>query len=168
MYQTYIGDGENLRVDACPRIEPLERPMKSIAMESAATPALTERAGQARQSCPRREKPRPIQWGALYIILVVSVGLCAGGSRLVAAFGHPALIEYGVALAILGLLGAWIRKGRSAALSHAHVRSEGPFSVIHVAFSATSEGSSQGTRVALSEAEHRDSASRPVTQAFHR
>jgi hypothetical protein len=141
--------------------------MKSMAMESVATPALTERAGQARQSCPRREKARPIQWGALYIILMVSVGLCAGGSRLVAAFGHPALIEYGVALAILGLLGAWIRKSRSA-LSHAHVRSEGPFSVIHVAFSAAAESSSEGTRVALSEAEHRDSAFRPATQASHR
>jgi hypothetical protein len=145
--------------------------MKSMVIESAATPALTERAGQARHAFPGRENARPFQWGALYIILMVSVGLCAGGSRLVAAFGHPALIQYGVALAILGLLGAWIRKGRSA-LSHetsgAHVRSEGPFSVIHVAFSAASEGSSQGTRVPLSEAEHPVSASRQATQAFHR
>jgi hypothetical protein len=141
--------------------------MKSMAMESVATPALTERAGQARQSCSPREKASPIRWGALHIILMVSAGLCVGGSYVVAAFGHPALIQYGVALAILGLLGAWIRKSRSA-LSRAHVRSEGPFSVIHVAFSATSEGSSQGARVALSGAEHRDSASRPATQAFHR
>jgi hypothetical protein len=145
--------------------------MKSMAMESAAAPALAERAGQARQSCPPREKARPIQWGALYIILMVSVGLCAGGSRLVAAFGHPALIQYGVALAILALLGAWIRKSRSA-LSHetpgAHVHPEGPFSVIHVAFSAASEGSSQGTSVPLSETEHRDSAFQPATQASHR
>ena len=77
--------------------------MKSAVIESVATPIPGERAAHTPRLREQQATPRP-RWGALYAILLASVGLCVGGSRLVAAVGNSALIQYGVALAILGLL----------------------------------------------------------------
>jgi hypothetical protein len=143
--------------------------MKSAVIESVATPNLSEYATHARRTRDHRERPGLISWGALYAIFLASVGLCAGGSRLVAAVGHSALIEYGVALAILGLLAAWVRRSRLALSSQeVQPRAVQPFSIIHVPFSPQSTRSGQRALAVPSDTEHDIAAVRPATKASHR
>ena len=117
-------------------LSPWRDTMESAVIESVATPTVTECPGLTRPRLEDRDKPRPAPWGALYIILLASVGLCVGGSRLAAAIGHSALIQYSVALTILGLLAVWVRRSRTVLSSRrAQTRFGQPFSVIHVPFS---------------------------------
>lgn len=112
--------------------------MESAVIESitTTTPTVTECPELTRPHLQDREKPKPAPWGALYIILLASVGLCVGGSRLAGAIGHSTLIQYGVALTILGLLAVWVRRSRTVLSSlRAQTRFGQPFSVIHVPFS---------------------------------
>lgn len=115
--------------------------MKAAVVDPVAAPAWSGPADLARRSSEDRKTPRRVRWGALYAILLASVGLCVGGSRLVAAVGHAPLVQYGVALLVLGLLAAWVR-GNRAALSSEKTRlcPEQPFSVIHVPLSPRPAG----------------------------
>lgn len=131
--------------------------MKSAVIASVVTPILGERAAYTQRRREQQAKPQP-RWGALYAILLASVALCVGGSRLVTAVGHAALIQYGVVLAILGLLVAWVRTNRSTVCSEipgVRARSRQPFSVIHVSFLPGSVASSQRTLAALPDMERR-------------
>lgn len=110
--------------------------MESAVIESVATPSVTECPELTRPRLQGREKPRRASWGTLYVILLACVGLCVGGSRLAGAIGHSTLVQYGVALTILGLLALWVRKSRTALSSRPAQGSYGqPFSIIHVPFS---------------------------------
>jgi hypothetical protein len=145
--------------------------MKSTVIESVAALAAGESAGQSEVS---REDPatRPrTHWGALYAMLLASVGLCIGGGRLAAAVGHSTVIQYGVALAILGLFAAWVRSNRpalSSDVSEAHAQSRQPFSVIHVAFSPNRVGSDQHAFSAPPGASNGAGPIRPVARAPQR
>jgi hypothetical protein len=144
--------------------------MKSAVIESVATPILGERVAHTPRRREQKATPR-LRWGALYAILLTSVGLCVGGSRLVAAVGHSALIQYGVALAILGLLVAWVRSNRpalSSDLPGVQARLRQPFSVIHVAFSPEAVGSSHGAFTAPPDAANLRAAVRPAAKASQR
>lgn len=143
--------------------------MESAVIESVAIPTVNDCAEPTGPRVQDREKPRPVPWGALYTILLASVGLCVGGSRLAAAIGHSALIQYGVALAILGLLAAWVRRSRSALSSQeVQPRVGRPFSIIHVPFSPQSARSAQRALAVLSDTKHHIAAVRPATKASHR
>ena len=143
--------------------------MKSAVIESVATPTVTECPELTRPRLQDREKPRPVPWGALYTILLASVGLCVGGSRLAGAIGHSTLIQYGVALTILGLLAVWVRRSRTALSSQeAQPRVGQPFSIIHVPFSPQSARSGQRALAVLSDTEHHIAAVRPAPKASHR
>lgn len=145
--------------------------MKSAVIESVATPIPGERAAHTPRLREQQATPRTTRWGALYAILLASVGLCVGGSRLVAAVGHSALIQYGVALAILGLLVAWVRINRptlSSDLPGVQARSRQPFSVIHVVFSPEAVGSSHGAFTAPPDAANLRAAVRPAAKASQR
>jgi ABC-type Na+ efflux pump permease subunit len=125
--------------------------MKFTGIQSVPTLAAAQSAGRTQFQREDRVTPRRLGWAALYAILLASVGLCVGASRLAAIVGHPALFQYGAAVAILGLLVAWVRSSR-AALSPdtpgARVRSGQPFSVLHVAFSRKATGSGQPSATA--------------------
>jgi len=153
-----------------PRMKILGGSMKSAVIESVATPILGERAAHTPRRREQQATPRP-RWGALYAVLLASVGLCVGGSRLVATVGHSALIQYGVALAILGLLVAWVRINRralSSDLPGVQARSRQPFSVIHVAFRPEAVGSHHGAFTAPPDTVNFGAAIRPAAKASRR
>lgn len=142
--------------------------MKSTASESIVTLTAGKSAGLAAPSREDHPTPRRAHWGALYAILLASVGLCMGGSRLVTAVGHSAWIQYGVALAIIGLLVAWVRSNRSSLSSDVpgpYAQPRQPFSVIHVAFSPNTVGSGQCAPRVRPGASNAAGPTRPVTEA---
>ncbi len=145
--------------------------MEFTTIESAVTPTVRERVEHTRQSHEDRERPKLTRWGVLYGILAASVGLCVGGSRLAAVIGHPVLVQYGVALAILGLLVAWVR-GNRAALSPAtpgtHPRIRHPFSIVHVAFSPRAADPDPRAFGAPRDGADRGVGVRPTATAPHR
>jgi hypothetical protein len=142
--------------------------MKSAVIEPGVVPKTSRPVVDAPRPREDRAGQRPVRWGALYTVLPASVALGWTGSRLVAAVGHAALIEYGVALAILGLLAAWVRAHRRALSSPgAQARFERPFAVLHVPFMGKSARAGQGALGASSNAERQIGAGRPAATAFH-
>lgn len=145
--------------------------MTPTAIASVAAPTAGESAGQTEFSREHPATARRPHWGALYAILPASVGLCVGGGWLAAAVGHSAVIQYGVALAILGLLAAWVRSARQAASSEvpgAEAQPRQPFSVIHVAFSPDTAGSGQRTCTASPGGSNGAGRIQPVARASQR
>ncbi len=111
--------------------------MQSATITPITTPTTSQPSGHVGPIHEDRRPRRP-RWGALYAILLAGVALCIGGSLAVSTVGSPAVLQYGVALLIVGLLGAWIRNSRAALSTGARETqsgSEQPFSIIHVAFS---------------------------------
>ena len=145
--------------------------MKSAAIESIATRTAGEYARPVRLS---REDPatrRHTRWGTLYAILLMGVGLCVVGSRIVSVVGHPAVLEYGVVLAILGLLVAWVRSNRASLSTDKPGTlspSEQPFSVIHVAFLPETIGSGHRVLTEPPEPVQRAAAVQPAASASQR
>lgn len=145
--------------------------MKSAAIGSVVALTAGEAAGPTDFSREDSAAPGRAHWGALYAILLASVGLCIGGGRLAAALGHSALIQYGVTLAILGLLVAWVRSNRSGLRSDvpgAQAPSRQPFAVIHVAFSPKTVASGQRASSARPGASDGAGPIRPMAEASRR
>jgi hypothetical protein len=171
MPRRYIAYSEKKGAEVCPLTERLERAMRSAGPESGATTTLSPFVGRTRRSCEPRERSRTARWGVLYVIFVTSVGLCGAGSRLVVAVGHSTLVEYGVALVILGLLVAWVRRSRSVLSPETpgvQARPREPFSIIHVAFSPGSVRPNRRPLAALSDNQQHIATVRPATRAPHR
>lgn len=123
--------------------------MDSTVFESVAPAASNDITGHARGSADTRERPGRPSWAGLYAVLLATVGLCLGGIRLAATIGHTTLLQSAVALAILGLLAAWIWRSRSA-LSGEPCRRRTcpgrPFSVIRLTFPPKSSELMVGVR----------------------
>jgi hypothetical protein len=145
--------------------------MKSATAEPLTVPNASTPRVQARRSRDDQEAPGRIPWAMRYAALLTSVGLCVGGYFLDAAIGHPSLIQSAVALAILGLLAAWVRTSRAASSverTEAPMSSRAPFTIIHVGFPPASDGPRQRRRTAPPETESHLTAVRSTAQASHR
>jgi hypothetical protein len=145
--------------------------MKSTAIESIATRTAGGFVRQIRLSGEDSATRRHTRWGTLYAILLMGVGLCVLGSRIVSFVGHPAVLQYGVVLAILGLLAAWVRSNRASLSTDKPGTlspSEQPFSVIHVAFLPETIGSGHRVLTAQPQPVHRAAAVQPAANASQR
>jgi len=145
--------------------------MKSATIEHIGGPPASDSTRRIRLSREDRVTPGRTHWGALYAIFLVGVGLCVVGSRIASAFGHPALLQFGVVLAMLGLLVAWVRSNRaslSAEKPGTSSPAEPPFSVIHVAFSPKAVGSGCRAFTTPPDAAHCATAVQPAASASQR
>lgn len=142
--------------------------MKSEARASITTPTVSESSRPLYENPATARRPR---WRALSAILLTGVALCIVASLAVPAVGHPVLLQYGVALLIIGLLGTWIRSNRSALSADTPETNSGlerPFSVIHVALSPETAGSGHRALAEPPDPAHWTAAVRPAASATKR
>lgn len=139
--------------------------MKSAAMESITTLTASESSRPLYENPATARHPR---WGTLSAILLTGAALCIVAGLAVPAIGHPVLLQYGVALLIIGLLGTWIRSNRSALSADPPETNSGPeqpFSVIHVALSPATAGPGHRALAEPSDPVHWTAAIRPAASA---
>ncbi len=144
--------------------------MQSATIKPITTPSASRPSGHAGPFHEDRRPPRP-RWGALYAILVAGLALCVGGSLAVSTVGGPIVLQYGVVLLIVGLLGAWVRNNRAALSTdarEANSGSEQSFSIVHVAFSPETTVSGHRVLAEPTDPAPWAAAIRPVPSASQR